>query len=160
MHQVRFLVPSNNGEVNICLANTSTNQTKIAQHLPKVLQRWPAALRTSRVVARDWVLVTPAFSNLRGRQNRGGRKNTCSLTGGCKGGGTGSHGPTSFWRLGPSQIQFGRGPFFKISAGPTSVKNLTTLESLISVPLVIRVPQPHGGVKIMLYDMPIEIRLS
>ena len=35
-----------------------------------------------------------------------------------------------------------------------------TLESLISVPLVIRVPQPHGGVKIVLYDMLIEIRLS
>ena len=35
-----------------------------------------------------------------------------------------------------------------------------TLESLISVPLVIRVPQPHEGVKIRLYDMLIEIRPS
>ena len=47
------------------------------------------SLRTSKVVARGWVLVAPALSNLRGRgvlsQNRGGpvhltQKQTCSLT--------------------------------------------------------------------------------
>ena len=32
------------------------------------------------------------------------------------------------------------------------IKGIATLESLISVPLVIRVPQPHGGVKIVFYD--------
>ena len=48
---------------------------------------------------------------------------------------------------------------FRISL-PHLLKTVLTLDYRMKVPHVIKVPQPNGGCKIVLYDFLIEIRLS
>ena len=71
------------------------------------------------------------------------------------------------WKTPDTEATMAKKAHFTLShlVWPTSnvgilLLKVPTLESLIIVPLVIKVPQPHGGVKIVLYDMLIEIRLS